>query len=146
MKKSSFVILLIIVPILSVIPVKIITEIANEKLESYFKESDRKKLLELINEANKITPRMIDDETRADSVVLENNNVVYRYTIVNFNSHEITYNNLKDALSGKLNEICSDELMLWLANRNMGMRYTYYGKDGLRISYIDIDKRTCGIK
>lgn len=146
MKKSSFALFLIVASILLLISSKVITKIANEKIESYLKESDRQELLELINEANKITPRMIDDETRADSVVLENNNVVYRYTIVNFNSNEITYNNLKDALSGKLKEICSDKLMLWLAKRNMGMRYTYYGKDGLRISYIDIDKRTCGIK
>lgn len=128
-KRNKYLILMsVLIPILSSIGY-----FAVNKLSGFSSTTKEDKFLtEMVNEANKSFPMMIDSETRIDNyLALPNNTLQYNYTLVNSTKDSLDLEELKNYLEPNIiNNIKTNPDMQLLRDKNMSFNYYYKDKNG----------------
>lgn len=102
------------------------------------------KLVQLVNEVNKSLPKMLDSETKLDSVYTELNNLEYRYSLVNYNAIDIDANFLHENMRPSIVSIaCSNSATVSLIQEGVNVSYTYFDKVGEYITTINVRSSDC---
>lgn len=105
--------------------------ILNQKVSD--KESDQKKLEELVNVTNVSCPMKVDEATTLDKLTIEADNVVYNYTVdektVDIDALRSNEAQMKQSIKGSLN-VSEPALRMFLeacVKDNKGLSYRYVG-------------------
>jgi hypothetical protein len=109
------------------------------------KVSVNEMLIAISANLNKKTPMIIDQNTRLDSSAVSGNKLIYKYTMVNFNSEiqdPASADNIKKVRSNILNGVCGDS-MKPLRVAGADFVYLYYDNQGAEIIRFDIDSSEC---
>jgi len=100
---------------------------------------------EIQKDLNKDLPRMLDDETRLDSIVALNNDILYRHTLVNLDASAVDVNvfvgNMKKYLSSAL---CGKQNTRDMLDKNYSYRYEYCDRNGVYLCVVGVTKTNCG--
>lgn len=88
---------------------------------------------------------MVDKETQLDSTIGgPGKKFTYLYTLVNFSSQEISWQQFNNSLSTNLrNSVCSSKEMEVFFKNGVQVVYKYRGKDGVIIGDIVINPSDC---
>lgn len=106
----------------------------------------KNQLVELTNAANKELPKMIDSETRYDSViVLGNKTLQFNYTIINYSKDELDINELRDDFYSRiLDNIKMNFNQKSLKDNKIKMIYIINDKDDHKIIELVFDRNVYG--
>ncbi len=106
--------------------------------------SVEQKLLDVANTVNKTLPKMIDAETKLDSVSASGYELQYRYTLVNYNAVDLDTELLTLNMRPNLvKSTCSTKATLNFLNKNVLIQYSYFDKLGVHVTSININKLDC---
>lgn len=95
---------------------------------------------QVAEDINKELPKMVDSETRLDSVYGEENTLGYKYTLVNTSLSEIDANILSANIRTRIvNSVCTTPDMAIYVKNKATINYNYYDKDGLFIDLISVN-------
>ncbi len=119
-------------------------------LNEYKVQNDESKinkiLLETSNELNKELPKMVDEYTRLDNIVTENDIFQYNYTLINANFKDVSKQELRNSLNEKLtNFVCQDQAMKVFVKNYITVNYAYFDKTGKEITVISIPPSNCKV-
>jgi hypothetical protein len=105
----------------------------------------RSQLEDLVLAENESTPMMVDDSTRLEKVELgEDLNLVYLFTLTEFNANEVSANELRELMRPiLLKGVCSNSDLK--SNLELGVTYTYRynGRDGGLVADLKFAKPDC---
>lgn len=94
-------------------------------------------------DANKELPKMLDSETRLDSVSAINKGLNYNYTLVNFNKTDLADGAINDTLKADMiKSMCASPDMKFYTDNKAIMKYSYYDKNNVFIESIIINTGT----
>jgi len=109
------------------------------------KKELNKILLDFSRQTNAQLPMMVDTETRADTTMVIDNQMHFKYTMVKANIKTIdkktTTKEIKTLL---VNNQCSNDNMLKLLKLGISYHYMYQDKNGNIITTFKITKTDCG--
>ncbi len=99
---------------------------------------------EVVKEANKDLPMMVDSGTRIDSVMAENNNIIYKYTVVANIKNDAVGIPLRRLVAYEVakSQLCTDEHSK-VIKAGVKFVYNYYDLHGALLMNFDIDKEDC---
>jgi hypothetical protein len=126
---------LVVVGIISAV----VAWLVNERIfHSSGDTSVEKALADLASELNKMFPKMLDSETRAETIISEPPNaLVYRYTMINRTREQFNVQKLTDTMRPRIiNGYKTDEKMRTLREAGVTLKYRYYDKNGAPITEI----------
>ena len=99
-------------------------------------------LVNVADNMNKRTPIMINSNTRFDTVLVVNQELWYKYTLVNNKAEEIKVSEFDQITRPNLiNHVCTS--MKFFVDNNISVSYLYYGKNGKKITSIKIPASSC---
>ncbi|MFZ9659607.1 MAG: hypothetical protein ACO29X_03560 [Arcobacteraceae bacterium] len=102
-------------------------------------------LNEVASGINQQLPMMLDQETRADSAIGLDKEIVYKYTLVNTNQNDFSPKDLINALKPSIkNSVCTTPSVKIFPENGVKMTYSYYSKDGKFIAEFTITPQDCG--
>lgn len=95
-------------------------------------------------ELNKQLPKMIDRETRLDSVVARADGELftYNYTLVNYNANSISAAALISIEDAVVNTTCSEQNSN-LLKKNVALEFRYRSADGYLVKAFTIPPKSC---
>lgn len=95
-------------------------------------------------ELNKQLPKMIDRETRLDSVVARADGglFTYNYTLVNYNANSISAAALISIENAVVNTTCSEQDSN-LLKKNVALEFRYRSADGYLVKAFTIPPKSC---
>ena len=101
-------------------------------------------LTEAASELNKLSPYMVDSETRFDNSLGINNSMIYNYTLINYGPGEIEPSLIREELKPKTRNItCSSPQMDTFRKYSVLLVYNYYDNTGSLITSFDVDLGSC---
>lgn len=105
---------------------------SGEKLE--------KKLQKITTELNKLTPKLIDDFTRIDSVSSKGEeSITYHYTLVNLQKQDIQVDTVNKYLKFQIIEkVKTQSELKFFRDNDILMNYKYYDKNGEFVTEISV--------
>ena len=98
------------------------------------------KMEEAINSMNESCPLMVDKDTRCDSVIILNDNIIqYNYTLINHAKRKLNLERIKNAWVPNLIEQAkvSPDLKKFREN-NVTLSYNYKDKNGKHIIKVEV--------
>jgi len=108
------------------------------------KEEIAKSLQKVTDTVNKTLPKMIDSSTRLDHMTGENNAFNYQYTMVKHSLAEINIEAFSTSMRPKLlKNLCTNSTTEFARKYNLPMVYTYFGKNGKKITTIKVAPNEC---
>lgn len=136
-----------IVPLLTIILTIMISIGVGFALLAYDKPSDdavHQKLLDLAEQINKNTPKMLDSNTKLDNVTVVKNAFIYNYTLVNSASTMISFNTLQSKLKSAFSkQLCAISGWRDLLSKGARVEYSYKGNDHKPIGTITVSGADC---
>jgi Tfp pilus assembly protein PilE len=101
-------------------------------------------LIQAAAQANKDVPKMIDSETRLDSVAGVNRQIRYNYTMVNHTIDDMDLVYFRNTMQGKLTElVCTTKEMKVFIINNVPVVFSYADKNGTELSTITVQSAQC---
>jgi len=90
-------------------------------------------------------PAMIDEETRLDRIYASDNNKInYDYILVNYTADELEWSALENVLVPNIeNSFCNDSSFEYYRERNVPMKWNYYGMYEGLIGSIELSSNDC---
>jgi hypothetical protein len=102
-------------------------------------------LIKVADEIQKQLPRMIDEESRLDSIMAIGNDLYYRVTFVNYNADDFDIAKLRKRKELILkHNMCNNEDTKLLIKKGVSFNYYFFGKDDLAVLKIKINRNKCG--
>ncbi|NDL61886.1 hypothetical protein [Acerihabitans arboris] len=99
-------------------------------------------LLQTASEMNSTLPMMVDEQTRLDNTLALDETFVYNYTLIHYNSGQITGKDINDFLFANiLNKYCTAKSSL--AKMGVASNYNYYGNDAKLIGVVKVTPGQC---
>ena len=97
-----------------------------------------------IRDANESLPRMINEDTRIDNILVQDRDIYYNYTKVNDLLEDIDIPVWKSSMTSHLRtSTCSLEVTRGFLDDNRGLIYAYYDTNNRPIMKIEILKNDC---
>lgn len=104
-------------------------------------------LLKQAAELNQSLPKMLDENTRFDEVIVQGTDISYRHTVVSRASDQLDSTVFQSIMTEKLvKEQCPKAELEELLRRGVRYHYDYYGNRGILVSSVVISKEVCGIR
>lgn len=101
-------------------------------------------LSKVANDINKTLPRMLNSETQCDSVAALENTLIYKYTLVNYRSSQITAKYIQKSLASETRDgVCTNPSTRKLLKSGVTMVYSYHSSDGFYITEIPVHGSDC---
>jgi hypothetical protein len=101
-------------------------------------------LREEIKMINKSLPSMIDNDTRLDHVSIQDKDVYYNYTLVNWLAADLDITRLKSVMTPNLKTAqCANEETLPLLNEGRKLVYMYRDKSSQPVAKIVVEQSDC---
>ena len=98
-------------------------------------------------ELNSRLPKMLDENTRFDEVIVEGKIITYRHTVVNHASNQLNLNTFQSIMHEKLTkEQGPKEEIIGMLENGIEYQYLYFGNDGGLVSAVRISPVTCGLR
>ena len=104
-----------------------------------------KKISELIKSENKNLPRMVDNETRLDTVTAgSSTQIIYSYTLPNYAASAVSSDWVATAGKTKVTKgVCTDVELQPLLLSGVSLIYVYKGNDDVYINQFQVSKPDC---
>lgn len=91
---------------------------------------------------NSRLPMMIDSETRLDNTLVVEETFVYNYTLIHYNSGQITETDINTFLATNiLNKYCTTDKSF--SQMGVASNYNYYGNDAKLIGVVKVTPQQC---
>jgi len=117
-----------------------LAEVKQEELA----EANAARLQQIATEASIGTPKLIDEETRLDSVAAGQTSLIYRYTLVNYRSADVEPSKIREILLPSIKaSSCTPEMKAQFLDYGVSLSFQYWSKDGIFITSITIDNSIC---
>lgn len=128
--------------LLLVVACSVVNAAEEQKLS---KKELNKILLDFSRQTNAQLPIMVDAETRADTTMVIDNQLHFKYTMVKVNVKTIDKKaTAKEIKTMLVNNQCSNDNMLKLLKLGVSYHYMYQDKNGNIITTFKITKIDCG--
>lgn len=91
---------------------------------------------------NAAAPKMVDKETRLDSVSAIGRTLTLNYTMVERSSETVTAEQITKGQRGLVRHTCEGKLAAWIA-QGVTLRMKYSSSDGIELTTVDVDIPRC---
>ena len=93
---------------------------------------------------NKGLPKMVDEETRWDNVKIQDGDIYYNYTLINYLASDLDIATFTGIMEPQIkNEDCNDKEVRPLIDAGRKLIFSYVDKTNKEIAQIIIDKSKC---
>ena len=110
---------------------------------SYYLNNSSFGIDEQLRNMSRRTPITIDQDTELSKVLINGNDITFKYKLINVSKNDISYSNLQNFKQTMKNEFCKDKDFLKMMKHNKNINLYYYGKHNGLISNIKISNREC---
>lgn len=101
-------------------------------------------LIQEIEIVNKSLPKLIDEDTRLDHVLVQKKEVYYNYTLINWLSTDLDVQKFITIMTSRLKTTqCNDNAARKSMNEDIVFVYMYRDKSGNPVAKIVVDKSDC---
>lgn len=93
---------------------------------------------------NKNFPMMTNPETRIDGAIGLSKELLFKYTLINHVSADLTNTDIDELGKFYLNSVCTTKELQFFVKNGITISYSYFGKDGKPITNISVKPSQCG--